>query len=53
MSNKTRKYMFWVTIIILAVLGIWQIYRGEIGFGVGLISAALGVSVMKTIRQNK
>ncbi|NLK52574.1 MAG: DUF2178 domain-containing protein [Syntrophomonadaceae bacterium] len=53
MIDKTRKTMFRITITILTILGIWQIYQGETGFGVGLISAAVGVSAGKKIRQSK
>ncbi len=53
MSEKLRKTTFWITILILAGLGIWHISNGLPGFGTGLIGGAIGVTAGRLIRQKK
>lgn len=53
MSEKLKKITFWITILVLAGLGIWHVTNGVPGFGIGLISGAIGVTAGRLIRQKK
>ncbi|MGS0763813.1 DUF2178 domain-containing protein [Syntrophomonas curvata] len=53
MTNIRRTAAFWITIAILAGLGLWQLIFVSPGFGTGLIGGAVGVSVARYIKQRK
>lgn len=53
MTNKQRNAAFWITIAILAGLGLWQLIYVNPGFGTGLIGGVVGVSVARYIKQKK
>lgn len=53
MTNIQRTAAFWTTIAILAGLGLWQLIYVNPGFGAGLIGGAVGVSVVRYLKQKK
>ena len=53
MTNIQRTAAFWITIAILAGLGLWQLIYVNPGFGAGLIGGAVGVSVVRYLKQKK
>lgn len=53
MNLSKNRIALVVTLLILLFAGVWQISQGDIGFGSSLIGAAVGVSVVRSIRQKK
>lgn len=53
MTNIQKTAAFWITIAILAGLGLWQLIYVNPGFGAGLIGGAIGVSVTRYLKQKK
>ncbi len=53
MNIKNSRSAFYLTVILLVVLGIYMIMIGDSGMGVGLIAGALGVLAAKSIQRKK
>lgn len=53
MTNIQRTAAFWITIAILAGLGLWQLIYVNPGLGAGLIGGTVGVSVARHLKQKK
>lgn len=53
MKQKTRELLRYITLLCLLGIGIWQIQAGNPSFGSGLLSAAIIVFIITTIKQKK
>lgn len=53
MTNIQRTAAFWITIALLAGLGLWQLLYVNSGLGMGLIGGVVGVSVIRYLKQKK
>lgn len=53
MSDKMRKSMSWGVLVLLILIGVWQINAGEYDFGIGLIGAGITVSVVRGMKQRR
>ncbi|KUG03503.1 hypothetical protein ASZ90_019065 [hydrocarbon metagenome] len=53
MKIKNNRLAFYLTIILLIVLGVYLISTGDSGMGTGLIAGAIGVFSVKSIQHNR
>lgn len=53
MTYMQRTVAFWITVAILAGLGLWQLFYVNPGLGMGLIGGVVGVSVTRYLKQKK
>ncbi|CFX80500.1 Protein of unknown function DUF2178, transmembrane [Syntrophomonas zehnderi OL-4] len=53
MTNVQRSAVFFITIAILAGLGVWQLLYVNPGLGAGLIGATIGASVARYLKQKR
>lgn len=53
MNLKNNLVSFYFIIVLIIILGVYSIYYGNLGMGVGIISGAMGVFVIKSIQRQK
>ncbi len=53
MITRKKQISILLTIIILVFLGLFNIQKGEIAFGVSLMSASIGIGIMRFIKEKR
>jgi len=53
MKIFNSKFILAATLLMLFLIGIWQVFQGETGFGSSLIGATVGVGVIRYIKGRK
>lgn len=53
MDTKNKYIYIFITLAILLGIGIWSCLNGKIAFGASLIGAALGVGIMRFLKEKR